>query len=313
MAERRAVAAGAAARTNGITQFANDFVRLFSSRIGAELWRKSQSDDLPGLSAEITYYALFSLFPFLLFVGSLASLIVREPEHTLVNLLLLFHRFLPSDTAELLTQFVATTLKNQRPDLLSIGILGTLWACSNGIAAIIKGLNRVYGVRESRKWWHHRAIALLMAIGGAFVVICLGILMIGADPGGILTRWLALPPRVVVLWGWLRWPVGFAIITCVTALLYSKGPDRQPDWHWITPGGLAAALLWLVLSAALTGWIDEFGTYSATYGVLGGVVVLLMWIYLGAFLFLLGAEANVVLARTRGNAGPPGPRTSPSD
>src|SRR4030095_2591006 len=266
----------------------------------------SMADDVPGLTAEITYYALFALFPFLLFVGALAALLVPEPERALVSMLLLFHRFLPAETAELLTQFVATTLKSQRPDLLSIGILGTLWACSHGIAAVIKGLNRVYGVRESRKWWHHRALAIGMVIGAAFVALGLLVLMLGADPGGIPSHWLALRPRAVKAWATLRWPIGFAIITAVMALLYCKGPCRQARWQWITPGGLGATLMWLVLSAALTGWIDEFGTYSATYGVLGSVVALLMWIYLGAFLFLLGAEANVVLARARAALPPPG-------
>jgi membrane protein len=290
-----------------------DLVRLFTGRAMRALWQKSMADDVPGLTAEITYYALFALFPFLLFVGALAALLVPEPERALVSMLLLFHRFLPAETAELLTQFVATTLKSQRPDLLSIGILGTLWACSNGIAAVIKGLNRVYGVRESRKWWHHRALAIGMVIGAAFVALGLLVLMLGADPGGILSHWLALRPRAVKAWATLRWPIGFAIITAVMALLYCKGPCRQARWQWITPGGLVATLMWLVLSAALTGWIDEFGTYSATYGVLGSVVALLMWIYLGAFLFLLGAEANVVLARARAALQPPGPRTGPSD
>jgi membrane protein len=278
-----------------------DLRRLFRWRTLVAIWNKAQADDLPGLTAEVTYYALFALFPFLLFVGSLTALLVQDPEAAIVNTLLLLHRFLPAETADLLTQFVATTLKAQRPDLMSVGVLGTLWACSNGFTALIKALNRIYGRSERRSWWRHRALALAMAIGAGLVAIMLLVVLIGADPGGLLSRWLAMPPQAVVLWGWLRWPVALFVLTVVLAMLYCKGPCGRTRWQWITPGGLAASILWVVVSAGLTAWIDIFGSQSATYGAIGGVIVLLGWIYLGAFLVLLGAEANVVLRKARMN------------
>jgi membrane protein len=261
----------------------------------ARTWTKAGEDDLWGLATEVTYFSFFALFPFLLFVASLVGLLIQEPERALADTLATLHRFLPARTAEMLGAFLATTLRSNRPDLLSLGAIVTLWAGSQGLQALIKALNRIHGTREVRGWWRARLVAILMMIGAALVLIALLVILIGADPGGLLSRWLAFPPGVVLWWGWLRWPVAFLLITTVLAVVYCAGPCRRTHWRWVTPGGLTATVLWLAASAALSAFIDAFGNYDATYGALGGVMILLTWIQLGAVLMLLGAEANVVV------------------
>jgi membrane protein len=275
-----------------------EFRTLFRPDMLKRVWKEAQDDDVPGLAAEVAYYALFGLFPFLLFVASLIGLLVPDPEAAMGGLLALSRGFLPADTAELLAEFLGGTLRANRPDLLSVGILGTLWAGSQGFAAVLKALNRVYCVRETRGWLRHRALSFAMMVGSAFVTLALLVVMIGADPGGLLSRWLALSPQVVGLWALLRWPVAFVIFTVVLALLYSTVPCGHMRWRWITPGGLLASLLWILACAGLTAYIDHYGMYNNTYGAIGGVIILLTWIYVGSYLLLLGAEANAKVVRS---------------
>jgi membrane protein len=282
---------------SAVRLFLQDLASLFRPRVLARLWRKCAEDDIGGMAVEVTYFTLFALFPFLLFVASLVGLLVQEPERAIAATIAQLHRLLPARTAELLGAFLSTTLRSNRPDLLSVGALGTLWAGSQGLHVLIKALNRIYGTRETRGWVRARMVAVLMMMGAALVFIALLVVLIGADPGGLLSRWLAFPPQVVATWAELRWPVAFMLLTVVLALVYCTGPCRRIQWRWITPGGLIATLLWLAASAGFTAFLDWFGSYDTTYGTLAGVMVSLTWIHVGAFLMLLGAEINVVIVQ----------------
>jgi len=280
-------------------------------RFVRRLFASIRDDDVPGIAAEASYYVLFALFPFLLFVAAVARFLGPAPEISLVHLFSVLHRFLPTSTAAILTSFLEGPLRASPPYLLSAGILGILWAGSQGFAAILKALNRVYCARERRNWIKRRGLALAMM--GVAAVALLAVLFT-MDPGGLLSVWSSLPPVLTQVWAWARWPVLFAILTLVLGWFYTNVPCVERTRRWITPGGLVASFVWLLTSAGLAAYIDTRSkAYARLYGAVGDVIILLLWIYVGVFVMLVGAEINTALDRkTAPSTLPAGPERAPA-
>jgi len=181
-------------------------------------------------------------------------------------------------------------LRSHRPYLLSVGIVGILWAGSQGFAAVVKALSRIYCARETRNWIRQRALSLVMMITVGMASLLVLVLMTGLDPGGPLSGIISLPAPLLALWSALRWPFLFLAQSVVMARLYTTVPCVRQRARWITPGGLVASLIWLATCAALPLYVDRSESYSRLYGSIGDVVVLMLWLYIGAFALLFGAE-----------------------
>jgi membrane protein len=158
---------------------------------------------------------------------------------------------------------------------------------------VIDSLNQAYDIREGRPWWKVRltAIALTIALA-AFIVVSTVLVVAGPVLAERIAEWFQLGAAFRWTWAILQWPVVFALVSGAIALLYYYAPDAEQSWIWITPGSFVATLLWILVSLGFRFYVTNFGSYNATYGTIGGVIVLLLWFYLSALAVLVGAELN---------------------
>ncbi len=247
-----------------------------------------------GSAAMIAYYLLFATFPFLL---TLASLLAFLPIPNLMDWLLrLLGEVVPSAAVDLMRNSVRRLVTRQHSGLLSVGIVVSVWAAANAVEAFMQALNRVYGLREHRPFWRTRGIALLLAVGvSLFTVLGLLALWFGAR----VSHWWAgrggLGPLPVQVWDTARWPLVLLFLIVAIDQLYYIGPAVRQRWRWVTPGAVVAVLGWVAASLGFSAYVRHFGSYNATYGSIGAVIILLTWMYLTAFLVLLGAEINAAV------------------
>lgn len=256
-----------------------------------------------GSAAMIAYYMLFALFPLLLSATSLlAFLPIPNPIHWLLGLL---DSVLPSEAVALMRDSVERAVTRQHSGLFSISLLLTVWAAANAVEAIMQGLNRVQGLRETRPFWKTRGTAILLSVAVSFFAV-LGLL--GLWFGAQVSRWWenrgGLGPLPVEAWDIARWPLVLGFLVAAVDQLYFIGPAVRPRWRWVTPGSTVAVLGWVVASLGLSTYVRHFGSYNATYGSIGAVIILLTWLYLTAFFILLGAEINVAAGEGRGAGAP---------
>jgi membrane protein len=265
-----------------------------------------------GSAAQIAYYLLFATFPLLL---SLASLLAFLPIPHLVDWLLrLLATIIPTAAVELMRDSLRHMLSYQHSGLFSISLLVTVWAAANAVESVMQGLNRVQSLREDRPFWRTRLIAILLAVGVSFLTV-LGLLALWF--GSQVSRWWdvrgGLGPLPVEVWNLIRWPLVVMCLIGAIDQLYFIGPAVRPRWRWITPGAVVAVLGWIAASLGFSAYVRHFGSYNATYGSIGAVIILLSWMYMTAFFILLGAEINVVTeAAPTGKDGTP-PRGGSAD
>ena len=251
-----------------------------------------------GSAAQIAYYLLFATFPLLLTLTSLlAFLPIPNPMDWLLRLL---GAIIPSDAVDLMRDSVERAVTQQHSGLFSIGLVVSVWAAANAVEAIMQGLNRVQGLRENRPFWKTRGVAILLAVGVSFLAV-LGLL--GLWFGSQVSHWWegrgGLGPLPVLVWDVARWPLVLLCLIGAVDQLYFIGPAVRPRWRWITPGAGVAVLGWVAASLGLSTYVRHFGSYNATYGSIGAVIILLTWMYLTAFFILLGAEVNVAASGRR--------------
>ena len=266
-------------------------------------WQEVNDDDLTGMAGEAAYNLLLALFPALIFVAALAGFVgaAAGVDGLFDQVMAMLAQVMPASALDALAGPLGEVLSTQSAGLLSLGIAGTLWAASNAIAALMKGCNRAYGVRETRPFWLHR---LLIAVGLtlvmtlllliAFVALALGEQLVA---GG--ARLLGLDPGLATIWRYVRWPLSILSILVALALLYWLGPNVRHRFRLFSPGALAATALWLLFTLLFQVFVVGFANYSATYGTIAGIIVLLLWLNYSSLIFLLGAELNQALDQAR--------------
>ena len=253
-----------------------------------------------GLAAQLAFYFLLALLPTLLVLVTLLSYLPFDGA--LAKMLTVLGTIAPGELIDLLTQQLKSISTADQAGLLTVGILGALWSSSAGMVAIIDALNRAYDVTDWRSWWKRRLVALALTVAlSVFIVLSLAFILLGPGFAGRLAGALGWAPAVAVIWSVVRWPAILFMVTFGMNLIYYFAPNRpRPSWRWITPGALAATLLWIGASLLLRTYVMNFGNYVATYGALGGGIVTMLWFYVSGLAILLGAELNGVLERRRG-------------
>ena len=256
-------------------------------------------DDLFGRASELAYNFLLALFPLLLFILTLFGLFARGSELQR-SLLSYFADFLPPPAFQLLKAIMSEMAANATSGKLTFGIVLTLWFASGGTSSMISTLDAVYHVRESRSWFRRRIIALALTIAILTLLIASLFLVL---VGGHFSDWIAikfhLMSIVVIVWEGLQWVALVLFLTLAFSLIYYFGPSlEQRRWHWMTPGSIFGSFLWLAASAGLRVYLHFFNTYTATYGSLGAMMILLVWLYVTGLAFLIGGEINAQIERT---------------
>ncbi|MES1171743.1 MAG: YihY/virulence factor BrkB family protein [Bacteroidota bacterium] len=285
------------------------------------LYQEYENDAVSDSAAALSYYFVFALFPFLFFLATLTAYL---PVGTSVESLLdRLRPILPHDAMVPIDEHVHALVAQPRPSLLTFGLLITLYSASRGVDAVRKALNLAYDVKESRPFWRTELLAFGMTIGGALLAILgVGTLVAGGYAGFWLARKLGIATEYVFVWQWLRWPITAAVIMLAGAVNYFVLPDVKQKFKYITPGSVAATLIWLGATWGFGQYVGNFGSYNVTYGSIGGVIILMTWFYISGFIFLLGGETNAILehasahgkkpgARAEGEAAPP-PEERPS-
>lgn len=171
-------------------------------------------------------------------------------------------------------------------------MLTALWSSSAAMTAIIDTLNRAYGIDEGRPWWNVRLTAIALTVGlSLLVVTAFALVVAGPTVAERLSDRLYLGPAFEWSWKILQWPVVFALVSGAIAVVYYFAPDAEQDWVWLTPGSVAATTLWLLASLGFKYYVANVGGYES-YGVVGGVMVMMLWFYISGLVVLLGAELN---------------------
>jgi membrane protein len=245
-------------------------------------------DGITDLAAAVTYYSILALFPFLLFVVALASVIISANDaQRLVDQLA---QVAPGPATQILGERLQQLGGQQDVKLLGLGALGAIWAASGGLNAVIGALNRCYDVKEGRPWWKVRALAILMTIVSGVLALAAGLVAVATAP---LADWIGGPIGMAI--GWLRLPVAGLLMMFLWALLYYVLPDVEQRFRFITPGSVVGVLLWVLASWGFSKYVANFGGYDKTYGSLGGVIVLLLWMWISTMVLLVGAEMNALI------------------
>jgi membrane protein len=251
------------------------------------------ANNLTGEAAKVAFYFFLSFFPLILVLLALTGLIGGDAAFAWIMRRL--ELALPEDAERHLEEFVREVALEQRPGILSLGILLLLWSASNIFAALADGLNSMYGITEARSWWRKRLVAIGLLVVGAIGLIG-GAVALVAGPEIIQALGLG------VIWELLRWPMTFLLVAVLLFLVYFVLPNR--DQRAVkTPvaiGALIGTALWILATVAFRLYVANFDAYAGTYGVIGGIIMLLMWMFLSALAILLGGQAAAVLEERRG-------------
>jgi membrane protein len=249
------------------------------------------ADDCLGLAAQLAFYFFLALFPALLFIVAIISFI--PVEGLLDTITGALSRIAPGEMLSLVQDQVLKIAHQQDGGLLTLGMLGTIWSTSSGVDAIISTLNQAYDIQESRPWWRVKLLAIGLTIALAlFIVVSFALIMVGPTAAEAVAARFYLGPAFVWTWKILQWPVVFALVTLAMATIYYFAPDAEQEWVFITPGSILATALWVIVSLGFKLYILYFASYNATYGAIGGVIVVLLWFYVSALAVLVGAELN---------------------
>jgi len=252
--------------------------------------------DMSTYAAALAYSALFSLFPFLIFLIALLGFL-HIPEF-FTWLLDEGRKALPHSAYTLLDDTVSQIQGRASGGLLSVGIVGAIWGASSGVRALMNALNVAYEIEETRAAWKKYLYSVLYTVGFAAMLICLvALMLLGPRSMDWLSDQLGLGSVFVSAWTILRWPVLVLLMMVIAALVYYVAPNVQQPFRLITPGSVLAVVLWLLASIGLSLYVSSFSNYSATYGSLAGVVILLLYLYISSAVILLGAEVNAVVHR----------------
>jgi membrane protein len=266
-----------------------------------------EQDNLTGRAAELAFNFVLALFPLFIFLFSLLGLFASRGSTLRDNLFSYVYQVLPPDAAHVIANTLHEVMLNASNGKLTFGIVLTIWFASGGMSSMFSALNGVYEVRETRSFVKVKALSFaLTVVISILIILALIVVLSGgylADKAG---AYFGLRDAAVETWKILQWPVAIAFVTLAFSVIYYFAPDvEEQHWYWITPGSLLGVLLWIAVSFGFRAYLHFFNSYSRTYGSLGAVMILLMWLYVTGFAFLLGGEINAQIEHAAARRGHP--------
>lgn len=281
------------------------FKRLLSREFLARVWARVEQDEIFGRAAQLSYYFLLALFPLLLFLITLFGYFSGAGTHLRHKLISYLGDVMPSSALQLVVNTIDEVTNARGVGKLSFGLLVTLWAASSGMNAIGQALNAAYDVPETRRWWKLRLISIGLTVALAILIIsALLIVLYGGRLGRFLAALIHEGHAFSLAWRILQYPIALTFVFIAFSLIYQFAPNlgakrrgkRLPasDYRrrWISPGVVVAVMLWLLVSLGFRLYLHFFNSYSATYGSLGALIIMMLWFYLTGAAILLGGEIN---------------------
>lgn len=268
--------------------------KLFAAR----LYNKILDTDVFGRAAQTAFYFSFSIFPLILFLISGFGLLVFSAEGLKAELFAYLGQVLPGTAFELVRKTAEEIVVNSSGGKVTLGLAIALWSASSGVDALRNALNAVYELKERRSWWRTKSeslgVTLLVTLLAA---VALTIVFYGWQAIGYLSMKIGFEYVSPLVLSTIQWISIIAVMLFACEIIYNLLPDRRNKrWLWVTPGGLVAISLWLLLTSLFKLYISYFNSYDKAYGSLGAVIILMFWLYLTAVVAMAGGAINSVLS-----------------
>ncbi len=267
-----------------------DFLKLTSKEVG--------EDHVMAFAGNLTYKALFAIFPFFTFLLSLLGLFnATDLVDTMIQNL---SGVLPQSATSFLEGQLLSITRSQAESAFTfaaiISILLALWGVSGAFRSVMEAMNVMYEVDEDRPAWKKYGISIFISLAViVFMLTALGIVVFGRSFGGGLADAVGLGSVFQTVWTIVQWPIVAGIVLFTFAVIYYFAPAAKQRFRWISPGAVLAFVFWLVFSLAFSFYAGNLGSYNETYGSLAGVIILMLYIYYSAVIMLIGAEMNQVI------------------
>jgi membrane protein len=265
-----------------------------AGEIFRQLYRKCSTDAVADNAAAVGYYFLFSLFPFLLFVVTLcAYLPLAAPVGEFLDRA---RPIVPAQAMALVEEHLEALISRQRPQLLTLGLLLSFWSASRAVDAVRRVLNLAHGVEESRSRLKTELLSWGLTVAGVLLAtVAASALIAGSGLGLRIAGALGIRSAFLSVMPWLRWPTLAAIFAITAGLAYWFLPDVKVHFRYVVPGAAIGAMTWALATWGFGHYATGFGDYDVTYGSLGGVMILLTWLFLSAFIILASGELNAMV------------------
>lgn len=254
--------------------------------------KKVLDDDVLGCGAQLAYHLVLAFVPFLIFLVTL----IGYSNLNSAEVLNFLSRIMPTAAFELIQNTVIEVVDVQQGGLLWLSIVLAVWVSSSGFSAVIKGLNRAYGVKETRSYIRLKIASIVYTVLLAFTVLATLFLFVFGDIiKNIIGQFFNNPTLVMTIWNVSRYLLVVIILIGVFAFLYNVTPCVRLGWGEVIPGAAITTLGWVITSLLFAYYVNNFSNYSRLYGGLGAVFILMTWIFISSVILLLGGEINAAL------------------
>ncbi len=269
-----------------------DWIEFFK-----RLYKKADDSDLFNRAAQAAFYFSFALFPFIFFLVSLFGMVLTSTDALKAELFEYLRQIMPTSVFVLVRNTVEEVAANSSSGKLTLGLVATLWSASSGVDAVRGALNSVYELRERRNWfWTKTQSVVLTLVVTVLAAIGLAIMFYGWQLVQAGTNWIGMPITSPLVLVGIQWIAILAVMLLACEVIYNFLPDfRKFKWIWMTSGSFVAIVLWLILTGGFRLYLSYFNNYDKTYGSLGAVIILLLWLYLTAMVLMIGGAINAVL------------------
>jgi len=253
------------------------------------LLKRIKENEVTALAAQSTYYLILSFFPFLIFMITVISYTPILDEEVIFQL----RPFMPEEVFELVLSNVEGMLSARSGTLMSTGMIMTLFVASNGIAAMMRGVNKAYRSSENRPFWKVRGLAILFTIAlSLLIILSLLTLVFGELIGTYVFEWMGISEFFKDVWQVSRIVITLVVMGLVFSAFYKFSPNVKVKFKETLPGAIFTTVCWVLFSFGFAYYVNQFGEYTVMYGSIGGIIILLMWLYLSSIVVLVGAEIN---------------------
>ena len=270
---------------------------LSGKELVVRVWKRIDDDDVFGRAAQLSYYFVLALFPLLIFLSTVLGYFFAAEHGLYLRLIDYLDRVMPRPAFELLRGTLDEITQTAGTGKLTIGLVLALWAASSGMEAIIEGLNVAYAVPEARSRWRRRMVALgLTSALAALVAGALFLILASAAASRNAGQYFPVLQRIGEWSSLVQWTIGLCFVLLVLSVIFRFAPNlRHSRWEGNLPGAVLALVCWILASAGFKFYLSVFGPFNRTYGSLGAVMVLLIWLYVSGLAILIGGELNSVI------------------
>ena len=274
----------------------DSITRFFTTDFLKKVYDEAMSEDIVSNAAQVAFYFIFALFPLLLFLLSLFGLVLESAENFRQELFLYLRQIIPASAITLIEQTLNEVVQGSSGGKLTFGFLLALWSASAGIDSLRIVLNDVYDLEEKRPWWKYKLMCVLLTLGLTILIsIVIGIVFYGSHQLTYFLTTAGLESSARYVGGALSFILIIAALLFAFACIYAFVPNHSKfTFRWITPGAVAGVFLWLLFSFGFRIYLAYFDSYAKTYGSLGALIILLLWLYLTALVILIGGVINSV-------------------